>query len=302
MNQSLRTALSMAVCVTLSACAQASPEAAITQSAPASTTAPAAAAKADAPGFTATSEVSGLHATALGTLPAAKGARAFSEGHFCSFISKRPETAGGKDAASKGWTVTSEVKSGELTSVGIFSRGEEGTSGTCMVQDGNIAVYKGQQLLGLVYGDTPEADSLSPIGGIIKTQIANRVRIGDFTPANYLSADIELSETGMKVVPLAASENYCGLDVPNLYGKEVPQARALLAKSGWKPSPPREEGDAPPSGHLSQEPEIADCSGTGYGFCSGGYAHKSGAFLSFTTAGDGPATIVSYGVNCPNTK
>ena len=302
MNLPIRIALSLAICVALSACAQAAPEAKSTESAAAAPAPTVEVPKIDSPGFTAASEIPGLHATALSALPTAKSGKTFNEGHFCSYIAKRPETAGGQDAAGKGWTVTSEVKSGELTSVGIFSRGEEGTSGTCMIQDGNIAIYKGKQLLGLVYGDKPEADSLSSVGGVIRTQIANRVRIGDFTPANYLSADIELSETGFKVVPLAASENYCGMDVPNLYGKEVPQARALLAKSGWKPSPPREEGDAPPSGHLSQEPEIADCSGTGYGFCSGGYAHKSGAFLTFTTAGDGPATIVSYDVNCPNPK
>ena len=304
MNSLKRSLATLGTCVTLVACSPPGASAAA-GSTPSAASNAAKSEPVSAPPeshYTATSRLPGLHAKALGTLPAPAKPSKFAQDDFCSYIAQKPETAAGKDAAAKGWTVSSEVTEGGFTAVGIFSQGEQGTSGTCMVRDGNIAIYRGTQLLGIVYADTPKEGEMGDVGGVMKTPTPGRLRIGDFTPANYVSGDIVLAENGFEVVPLATSEKYCGLDIPSLYGKEVPKARALLAKTGWKPKAPREEGEVSYPGHLTGEPEIADCSGTGYGFCSGGYAHPSGALMSFTTAGDGPATIVSYDVTCPGKK
>ena len=249
------------------------------------------------------SDLPGYRIVASDTLPAPTRRQDFGDGGFCGNLPIEPKTAAGRQAAALGWYVTSEARLAGYTAVGIFSRGESATSGTCLVQDGNVVVYRGDTPAAIVY-EPPRADGeAGSIGGVVTTLSSERLRISDFTPAGFENADLLLGPDSVAVVPVAAMETACGsVALPNLRGKTIPQARKLLAPHGWRPAGEPEEGvsdlDAARGFRKQGLTEYESCSGTGYGFCSVRYAHPGGAVLHVTTVGD-DGTVSTYGVDCP---
>lgn len=253
---------------------------------------------------TVASQVKDFHVAARDMLPAPRDPQVLEEGHFCRMQVIAPKTAAGRAVAARGWYVTSEVRAGGYTSVAAFSRGGEGTSGTCFIADGNIFVFHGQALAAIVYGDPPEDEyGGGLIGGVTGTTLPDRVRITDRTPPDIAHADLRFGADSITVVPVAERETFCGrLEIPNLRGKEIPEVRKLLARQGWRPDPPKapeEEGYDAAKGYRAEGmPEFETCSGTGYGFCALNYAHAGGARLHVTTVGDEPPTVSAYDVQC----
>lgn len=264
---------------------------------------PACAATAAAPSVR--SDVDGIRIVSATTLPAPRRPMTFEPGHFCrSAAVDAPRTRAGRAAAALGWSVTSEVQAGSDTAVGVFSRGGQGTSGTCFINDGNIVIYRAAQPVAIVYGDAPADDAGGPIGGVVKTLTANRLRISDWTPVGFEHADIVLAADRIQVLPIAAKETACGnVTIPNLRGKAIPEARKLLAPYSWSPARfPVDDagaaiGDAAAEYRKQGLTEFEGCSGTGYGFCNVGYTHRSGAVLDVTTVGDEPE-VARYTVTC----
>lgn len=250
------------------------------------------------------SQVKGLHIAARDAVPPPRAPQVLEEGHFCRMQVITPKTAAGRAVAARGWYVTSEVQAAGYTSVGAFSRGGQGTSGTCFVADGNIFVFRGQALAAIVYGDAPEDEYTGgPIGGVTDTTLPDRIRITDRTPPDFAQADLRLAAETIEVVPVAERETFCGrLEVPNLRGREIPEVRKILARKGWRPEPPKApeeaEYDAAKGYRAEGMPEFETCSGTGYGFCAVNYAHAGGARLHVTTVGDEPPTVSAYDVQC----
>jgi len=263
-----------------------------------------AASPADAAGPAVDSQVKDLHIAARDELPAPRDPQVLEDGHFCRMQVITPKTAAGRAVAARGWYVTSEVQRAGHTSVGAFSRGGEGTSGTCFIADGNIFVFRGQALAAIVYGDPPEDEySGGLIGGVAETTLPDRVRITDRTPPDFAQADLRFGTDVIAVVPVAERETFCGrLEVPNLRGKDIPEVRKILAREGWRPAPPEapeEEGYDAATGYRAEGmPEFETCSGTGYGFCAVNYGHADGARLHVTTVGDEPPTVSAYDVQC----
>lgn len=248
------------------------------------------------------SQIPGLDIVALESLPAAWSGQ--GDVAFCSHLATTPETPAGRAAQSLGWIVTAEAPFGDLTAVSFVGSFLQGTSGTCLRQDGNVGFFAGDRLTALIYAtDAKEM----PIG-FIRPFADNGLRLwsGDYLPMPI--ADIQLLPDGITVTPLAATEPVCNgtAQVPLIYGLPIDIARKDLAKAGWQPVP--FTGDRSESRGLDAEiaargvPEVDVCSGTGFGFCGYAYSGPAGS-LGVTTMGefgeDGSfPTVANYGVDC----
>lgn len=247
------------------------------------------------------SQADGLDLVPLTNLPAAPSDAPVAD--FCSHLFlESATTPGGRDAAAKGWHVTAELAFGDLTAVSFIASATPATSGTCALLDGNVGLYSGDTLVGLLYSTRPEElriGSIRPFGDGL------RILSGDVLPGTI--ADISRSGDSVTVTGPAREEPVCngtGL-VPEIEGLPIDQARTRLLGAGWKPVPgdPAQQGlgwakDIAAAG----VPEVEDCSGTGFAFCAYNYSGPAGD-LSVTTAGEGgedgslPA-VSSYGVAC----
>lgn len=251
------------------------------------------------------SDVAGIRIAAVDALPAPRQVQRFESGDFCDNIRIEPATPAGRHAAKRGWYVTSEVEESGYTAVGIFSRGGNATSGTCLVSDGNVVLYRGERPVAIVYEPPHPRNEGGLIGGVRPTLSAGRLRISDWTPPGFAHADIVLDANSIAVTGIAALETACGsIGLPNIRGMDIPAARKALAPHGWKPADFRgQDGDNPHDFATTMRNwgsiEFETCSGTGYGFCAVRYTHAGGAVLNVATTGDEPA-VSSYEVRCPD--
>lgn len=247
------------------------------------------------------SELPGLDLVALGTLPPAPPAAPETE--FCRHLFvEATTTPGGQDAAAKGWQVTAELPFGDLSAVSFVGQATPATSGTCALLDGNVGLYSGGQLVGLLYATRPEA---LMIGRIRPFGDGLRILSGDLLPGT--TADLVRQGDRITATAPASEEPVCNgsATVPGIEGLPIDKARTRLMRAGWTPVP----GDpAQQSLGWAKDiaaagvPEVEDCSGTGMAFCAFRYSGPAGE-LAVTTAGEGgedgslPA-VASYGVNC----
>lgn len=218
---------------------------------------------------------------------------------FCRHLFTEARTPAGRLVIAAGWAVTREAPLGPYQLVSFVRRAEPGTSGTCQMIDGNVAVFRGTELVAIAYapGGAAAIGRVTPFG-------ADAVRIWDGDFLSQPVADLRLGADGaLTIQPLAAEERACGgrAVVPNIYGRPINQARALLLRQGWSPAPPasRDGYDSRVEDLVRRGvPEVEDCSGTGFGFCAYNYRGPGGT-LSVTTVGDNDfPTVSGYGVTC----
>ena len=253
------------------------------------------------------SSVKGLHIALIKKLPRAPSEKSISE--VCAYAVIQPITVAGKAAVGMGWHVTSEEALGRYFAVGIFSEAHDGTSNTCLISDGKVVIFEGDNPIAIVVASPTNGEINGPIGGIVKTTIPNTLRILDWTPAPP-TADLKVTPDGLAIVPLSETDPACSgrLQVPNVWGLTFNQARAKLAKYGWHPIPyvkvasSDDTFDDPYARELRKHGavEVDQCSGTGWGFCIAHYKHGTGAMLKLVTIGDGPEEVSDYSVTCPN--
>ena len=248
------------------------------------------------------SQVQGLDIVALDRLPKAPADKGDAE--FCGHLAIQPETAAGRAAQDLGWTVTAEVRFGDLTAVSFVGSFVQGTSGSCLRQDGNVGFFAGDRLTALIYATDAKEMPIGFVRPFADTGL--RLWSGDYLPMPI--ADIQPRAGGITVTPLAAIEPVCNgsAEIPLIYNLPIDIARKELEKSGWQPVP--YTGDRSEGMGLDAEiaargvPEVEVCSGTGFGFCGYGYAGPAGR-LGVTTMGefgeDGNfPSVVGYGVDC----
>ena len=246
-------------------------------------------------GITVKSEVPGLMITRLGKLP--KAPQPVSPATTCNVLPEL-KSKGGSLATSLGWGVTGEAKLGPYDAVSFADEFDQSTSGSCEIDQGNVALFNGSQLLAIVYADK---NSKLSIGRI--TAIKDRLRILDGGLISMPVGEIRLAEDQtVKVEPLAAEELVCDgkATVPNVYDKPITDVRRAIMAKGWEPfqSPPPSYPD--PSGDDIRKTgivEATDCSGTGFAYCSY-YYHKGDMELSVISFGDGTPTVSGYDVAC----
>lgn len=247
------------------------------------------------------STVDGLHIVAINKLPAAPQ-KTPSDEPVLNCDRDPPRTIEGKAVSSLGWRVINEISNGDLTIVGFFSKGVDGTSGSCFVKDGNVAIYSKGSLQALIYGDKITDGSNSPLGAVSKTNLNNTFRLREFFPGMTAVADLFYDGNVARVQPIAPIKPFCNgiAPVPNIYGKDIKSARKLLKNYGWKP----ENTEADQSDSIAKElnsegiNEVYSCSGTGFGFCNFDYQREGGISLNVITMGD-DFTVTDYGAHCP---
>lgn len=252
------------------------------------------------------SHVAGVQATTLQRVPEPGSREALSNN--CRNQAIEPRTPGGKAAHAQGWTVTSEAALGPYTAVGVFSQGQDSTSGICLIADGRITVWQDAQPLAMV-NDRPVTDAhgATRTRTNVVTATANAppsVRIWDGTGAGPLADLIVAAHGGLQVQPIAAQDSVCNARhvIPNVYGHAVADAREALAAHGWQPQPPEQGASSIPHDRAADYRaqgwvEFETCSGTGMGYCALNYRHADGSRLMVTAMGE-PASVVNWSVQC----
>ncbi|KJM56111.1 hypothetical protein B5M10_23645 [Pluralibacter gergoviae] len=71
---------------------------------------------------------------------------------------------------------------GTLLSSDSLARGGEGTSGSCFIKNGNVAIFDKGKLSALIYGDEIKDDGYSMTGAVSKTNLKNTFRLREFLP------------------------------------------------------------------------------------------------------------------------
>ncbi|WP_047099804.1 PASTA domain-containing protein [Sphingomonas sanxanigenens] len=243
-----------------------------------------------------TSSVAAVRIAPLAVLPRAPADA--GEGD-CSHLLQAPRSAAGRMVANKGWKVTAEQSIGRYQAVSFVGRVEQGTSGSCLLDAGNIALFEGTTLRAIVHGadgNTAAVGHAEPVEGG-----ALRIWNGDFLSQPV--ADLAVGANGGATVTAPApEERVCRGKgaVPNIYGMPIDKARAALGRAGWTPVRADMVPTDPRAADLIRHGviEAEDCSGTGFGYCGFAYRGAAGR-LSVTTVGDAAMPEVSgYGVTC----
>lgn len=262
------------------------------------------------PGFSAqaedisfASQVSGIEFATMSTLPENKSYE--SDKDLCSAIITEPETNAGRKVADANWWVTGEIEKGDLTFVSFVGKFDIGTSGACPRSEGNIGVFLDEALQAIIYTDETASQSI----GSIEALDGGNLRIWD---GDYLSAaffDMKIIDNNLIIIrQIADHDTFCGgaISAPTTFGLPINIARRLLISEDWQPvSAPKNEASSVVAQTQETIPELQDCSGTGFGFCSFEYSKGDEYTLTVVTAGEGedddenfsPA-VVGFQVTC----
>lgn len=242
------------------------------------------------------SQVSGIEIRRIAKLPKAPVYE--GEQELCENRVAKIETVEGKGVEQQGWIVTGEAKLGSLNVVSFVGRMEQGTSGSCLSEDGNLAFFANGDLVALAY---MSKNSDLSIGGVEQRGEELRLLSGDWLQQSI--ADVSLvHDQGVIISALPREEQFCTgkVTVPDIRQVPIILAREMLRNRGWNPVKSDEEPDGRTGELRALGIKEADgCSGTGFGFC--GFEYKNGDdHLAITTVGDSPATpaVLWYEVNC----
>jgi hypothetical protein len=251
--------------------------------------------------LSAESTVPGIRFIALAQLPRAP-ASAKSQKE-CDWLLVKPKTPGGRAAAALGWGVTAEAPLGAYEAVSFASQFTPSTSSSCEITQGNLAIFKDQQLIALAYAAKGAKQS---IGRVTVLQEGLRIWDGDLVASPIAELNF-LDGYLFRIDPLASQDSVCAGQgtVPNIYGKPINQARQALISKGWEPLKNPRDLAANKNQYfreinLSQRGvvEVDSCSGTGFAFC--GYYYRKGSMeLIVTTDGDDEFPgVVNYSTAC----
>ncbi|TWI33940.1 hypothetical protein [Paracoccus sulfuroxidans] len=249
------------------------------------------------------SQISRFQISKLTSLP--KNSAAASDEPACGAITS-PRTPAGQKVAGADWIVTGEETHDSLTLVSFVGETSSGTSGSCLLTQGNIGIFQNDALQALIYADASRPSGLGSVDAVE----GNRIRIfdGDYLPVPV--ADLRIIDNDLLILSsVAERDSFCDgkATAPNVYGLPIHLARRLLLAEGWQPAPnPPDAEESVVSGYVEHlrktMPEVQECSGTGFGFCSWEYRKDPDQALSLTTAGeaadDSSPQIVSFTVGC----
>jgi hypothetical protein len=245
-----------------------------------------------------TSSVPGLMLTRTHTLPLAPASAADRGG--CGHLLSKSTSPAARAVAKRGWAVTGQATVGGYRAVSFIGKMGQGTSGSCLLEQGNVGFFLGNKLVALAWMKPDAKRSIARIEQ--RGEQDARLWDGDFLSQPF--ADIRAGDEGaISAGPMAKLDRVCEgtAQVPNIYGIPIVKARNLLAQQGWKPvtHSRRESEIGYAIADLVQRgiTEVDDCSGTGFGFCRLDYASNAGT-LGVTTVGDGDWPVADYTVQC----
>lgn len=245
------------------------------------------------------SEVEGLVIAPLDHVPVAPVAAAAREG--CEHLLVAPRGAAGRAVAAAGWAVTAEGRLGAYDAVSFVGGFDAGTSGTCALADGNVALFDGERIFAVVY--VPHGAGISI--GRVRPREPDALRLWDGDFLSTPIADLAIDPDGaVTVTPLAAEETVCGGRgvVPNIYGLAINLARGRLSAAGWQPVP----GEMVPGVSTRERGlqaagviEVDACAGTGLAFCAFRYRLDDMVLNVYTAGEEAMPSVVDYGAECP---
>ena len=197
-----------------------------------------------------------------------------------------------------GWAVISETKLANIKLIAFAGQLGNGTSGSCLITQTNIAVLQDDNLVGVIYLDDPEAHH---IGNLILSD-AGYVRIfsGDFIQVPY--AEMHLTENGLSILPTSKFTAYCkGQTIlPDTLGQNIKTARQTLIDLGYAPVVIADRSIPDWRLNLLDEGifEVEACSGTGFAFCRFQYQNDVSSIALVTAGEDDIPTVVKDMVKC----
>ena len=231
---------------------------------------------------------------------------------YCSsvgFGTVKPTSPGGRLAVKDGWILTSETKLGKYDAVAFVGALDAMTSATCLHRDGNLAIFDGPSLKAIVFKQPPKRPDPDDVGsidslGYVEQIDPRRIRLYWGLPGSPI-ADVVLRD-GIFVEHTAREDRVCGgaAVVPNVFDKDIREARKELIAGGWLPQEPPPDERLPDRYDLVGQGviEVEACSGTGYGFCAFNYRHKKGFGLRVTTMGEEANPVIGYEADCDSAK
>jgi len=248
--------------------------------------------------FIPVSQVGGVDIVRLAELP--KAPKKSEETESCDNQTNKTPSVEARSLETQGWIVTGEAKLGSLQVVSFVADTEQGTSGSCLLKDGNIAFYEGGKLVALAYASKKTTVSLGRV-----EEHSGVLRLWNGELVQQPVADVKLiGGKGIVITALPNEEKFCSgqVTVPNIYNVPIILARMMLKEQGWQPAQSKQEPDSASQGLLDMGiTEVDGCAGTGFGFC--GFEYKNaGNSLSIATVGESPDTpsVISYNVSCSN--
>ena len=249
--------------------------------------------------LTLASKVDAVRIAAVSTLPSNDGDT--DDASFCSRFIQTPGSASARAVRDAGWFVTGQAQVGDYQAVSFVGGLRAGTSGICLLDDGNVALFKEGALRAIIYGKKGMPNAI----GMIRAD-AGVVKIHDGDVLHQPAALLRVTDDGaVSIDPLPASEAVCNgaASVPNIQNLPINKARDMLAKAGWaklpRAQPIREAEDMRAFDLVSRGiTEVDSCSGTGLGFCNFAYQGPAGRLSVMTVGDDEWPTVASHGVTC----
>lgn len=247
------------------------------------------------------SQVSGLNVVELSELPQRQTKVQKDTRWQCALLDEEINTAAGRLVSAHNWWVTGEVERAGFTFVSFVASSEPTTSASCIYSDGNVGIFRGEKLLGVVYADKAAERTVGDISALE----GDRLRIYDGGQVNMPLADLEIVGHDLLIVRNVSNrDSFCGgaISAPNIFGLSIPIARQVLFAEGWEAGPvPLDDYSYIPESRK-QFPEVDACSGTGFGYCALIYSKDAGQIMRVISAFGPPEEmsnqVVSVSVHC----
>jgi hypothetical protein len=241
------------------------------------------------------SQVSGLNVAELSELPHRQTKAQKDTRWQCALRDEEINTAAGKLVSAHNWWVTGEVERAGFTFVSFVASSEPTTSASCIYSDGNVGIFRGEELLGVIYADKAAERAVGDIGALE----GDRLRIYDGSDLNMPLADLEIVGHDLVIVRNVSNrDSFCGgaISAPNIFGLSIPIARQVLFAEGWEAGPVPIDDDTDAFGHAARKqfPELDTCSGTGFGFCAYVYSKEEGQIMRVISAGGEPDEMANH--------
>lgn len=247
------------------------------------------------------SEVKDIRIKALSVLPKAGGSA--SDRDDCPQVVMKPKSAAAKQVAAQGWAVMADVPlgsaaSGAYRAISFAGQLQAGTSATCSITQGNVAVFDNDKLIALAYGKSAEDTAI----GTLTALEGGAVRVWDGDIVASPVGDLHVDTDGtLRLTKIADEDTVCQgrAKVPTLYGMPIDKARKALAAKGWKPVRGGPNGEPRQTALVKRGlVETENCAGTGLAYCDFAYTSPAGR-LTVTTAGEADSPgVVDYDIKC----
>jgi len=244
-------------------------------------------------------EVTELKFSYLKTIPMGPLPSDFDRG-WCNDSIIEPVTLNGKIISAKSWGVLSEQSLGPFEFVSFAGEFKDGLSGSCIISQGNVAIFKAGELVGVIYTSSKDDQLIGKLwiaeGGVLQLS----------TPRSSPWADIKILKDKIQIEYRASVQSFCNgaVIVPNVVGEPIREARQSLIEFAWEPIIQTEEVVLSFVEEMRQSRivETIDCAGTGFGYCSFEYENANASLYVTTSEQTVPVgyddVVLYYGVSC----